>query len=240
MLSRRVGGLAGLAFLVLVGSANIILGVAGQPTPGASPAEVNEFFANSGAAVGAASSVATLVWICLALFAAGIVARLRQKAPDRVESWPLLGLGAAFMQNTIFSMVVACQIVLSTADLSSESASALWQLHNALFTLNGTSLALVLLSFSIAGLRAGLIRRWHGTLGLVAAATLALSSFLTPDPHRRRPAGPARSGRLPDVAGLDRHLQHHPPARGPRRGGNSGTSPGSRSGGRPRLKPRWQ
>ena len=180
MLSHRVGGLAGLGFLVLVGSANIILGVAGQPSPGASPAEVNEFFASSGAAVGAASSIATLVWICLALFAGGIVARLRQKAPDRVESWPLVGLGAAFMQNTIFSMVVACQIVLSTADLSSESASALWQLHNALFTLNGTSLALVLLSFSIAGLRAGLIRRWHGTLGLVAAATLALSSFLTP------------------------------------------------------------
>ncbi len=180
MLSRRVGGLAGLGFLVLVGSANIILGVSGQPSPGASPAEVNDFFASSGVAVGAASSIATLVWICLAVFAAGIVARLRQKAPERVESWPLVGLGAAFMQNTIFSMVVACQIVLSTAELSSESASALWQLHNALFTLNGTSLALVLLSFSIAGLRAGLIHRWHGILGLVAAATLALSSFLTP------------------------------------------------------------
>ena len=181
MLSRRVGGLAGLGFLVLVGLSQHHprsrgaahpwrLDGRGQRVLRGSPGSPSVRPPRSRPSCGS-------VWPCSQ---PGSSPDSGRKRPDRVESWPLVGLGAAFMQNTIFSMVVACQIVLSTADLSSESASALWQLHNALFTLNGTSLALVLLSFSIAGLRAGLIRRWHGTLGLVAAATLALSSFLTP------------------------------------------------------------
>ena len=180
MLSRRLGGLAGLGFVALVGSVNIILGSAGMPQAGASPTEVHEFFATHGGAVTAASSIATLVWVCLAVFAAGAVARLRREAPERVESWPLLGLAGVFMQNTIFAGVVGTQIVLASGELSDDSFWAIWQLHNVLFTLNGSSLALILLAFSVAGLRAGLIRRWHGTLGFVAAAVLATSSFTTP------------------------------------------------------------
>ncbi len=56
----------------------------------------------------------------------------------------------------------------------------MWQLHNALFTLNGTSLAIILLAFSVAGLRAGLIRRWHAGVGLTAATVLQISSMTTP------------------------------------------------------------
>ena len=180
MLSRRVGGLAGLGFVALVGSVNIILGSAGMPQAGASPAEVTKFFADNGGAVAAASSIATLVWVCLAVFAAGVVARLRRERPEQVESWPLLGLAGALMQNAIFAGVVGTQVVLASGTLSGDAFWAVWQLHNALFTLNGTSLALILLSFSVAGLRAGVIRRWHGGLGLVAAGVLATSSFSTP------------------------------------------------------------
>jgi len=180
MLSRRVGGLAGLGFVALVGSVNIILGSAGMPQAGASPAEVHEFFADHDGAVTAASSMATLVWVCLAVFAAGLVARLRHEQPERVESWPLLGLAGALMQNAIFAGVVGTQVVLASGTLSDDSFWAVWQLHNALFTLNGTSLALILLAFSVAGLRAGFIQRWHGGLGLTAAGVLAISSFTTP------------------------------------------------------------
>ena len=180
MLSRRLGGFAGLGFVALVGSVNIILGSAGMPQSGASPAEVQEFFATSGDAVAVASAIATLVWVCLALFAAGVVARLRRESPERVESWPLLGLAGVFMQNTIFAGVVGTQVVLASGSLSDDSFWAIWQLHNALFTLNGSSLALILLSFSVAGLRAGFIRRWHAVLGFAAAGVLAASSFTTP------------------------------------------------------------
>ena len=180
MLSRRLGGLAGLAFVGLVGSVNIILGSTGLPRAGASQAQVEQYFVDHGAASAAAASIATVVWLCLAVFGAGLVARLRQEDPTMVESWPLLGLAAVFMQNAIFTAVVATQVALGSESLSAESHWLAWQLHNALFTLNGSSLALILLAFSVAGLRCGLIRRWHAGLGLTAAVLLASSSFTTP------------------------------------------------------------
>ncbi len=180
MLSRRVGGLAGLSFIAVVGSVNIILGASGMPRAGATRSEVQTYFADHGDTVALASSLATLVWLCLGLFGAGLVARLRAEAPDRVESWPLLGLGGVIMQNAFFGGVVGTQIVLGAAGLSEDSRWLVWQLHNALFTLNGTSLAIILLSFSVAGLRAGLIQRWHAVLGLTAAVILQVSSLSTP------------------------------------------------------------
>ena len=180
MLSRRLGGLAGLSFVAVVGSVNIILGSTGMPRPGASRSEVAEYFAAHGDAVALACSLATLVWLFLGVFGAGLVARLREEAPERVESWPLLGLGGVIMQNALFAGVVGTQIVLGAADLSADSRWLVWQLHNALFTLNGTSLAIILLAFSVAGIRARLIRRWHAVVGFVAAVVLALSSLTTP------------------------------------------------------------
>ena len=41
-------------------------------------------------------------------------------------------------------------------------------------------LAIVLLSFSIGGFRAGLIRGWQKKVGLVAAATMAAAAVVTP------------------------------------------------------------
>lgn len=180
MLSRRLGGLAGLSFVSIVGLVNIILGASGMPRSGASRAEVQTYFADHGDTVALACSLATLVWLCLAVFGAGLVARMRQQAPERVESWPLLGLGGVILQNALFAGVVGTQVVLGTADLSDDSRWLVWQLHNALFTLNGTSLAIILLAFSVAGLRAGMIRRWHGAVGLTAATILQISSLTTP------------------------------------------------------------
>lgn len=180
MLSRRVGGLAGLSFIAVVGSVNIILGASGMPRSGATRSEVQAYFADHGDTVALACSLATLVWLCLGVFGAGLVARLRQEDPERVQSWPLLGLGGVIMQNALFSGVVATQILLGSDSLSDDSRWLVWQLHNALFTLNGSSLAIILLAFSIAGIRAGIIQRWHATVGFVAAGVLALSSFTTP------------------------------------------------------------
>ena len=180
MLSRRLGGLAGLSFVAIVGLVNIILGSSGMPRAGASRAEVQTYFTDHGDTVALACSLATLVWLCLAVFGAGLVARLRQQSPERVESWPLLGLGGVIMQNALFAGVVGTQVVLGTADLSGDNLWLVWQLHNALFTLNGTSLAIILLAFSVGGLRAGLIRRWHAGVGLTAATILQISSMTTP------------------------------------------------------------
>lgn len=187
MNTLRLGGLAGLGFVGIVGSVNVLLGSAGMPRAGSSRAEVTDFFATKADTVMLASSLATLVWLLLPLFATGLVARFRREPADEVESWSLLGLGAVIMQNALFAGVVGTQVVLATTDLSGDAFWAVWQLHNALFTLNGSSLALILIAFSVAGLRTGVIRAWHGRLGLTAAAVLAFSSLTTPY-HEDAPA----------------------------------------------------
>jgi hypothetical protein len=60
------------------------------------------------------------------------------------------------------------------------AAGALWALHDALFTLNGTFLAIALVGLSIGGLRAGVTRRWHAALGLMSAVLLFGSATAAP------------------------------------------------------------
>jgi hypothetical protein len=178
--SRRAGGLAGIGFGVVVLTANIILGSAGQPFAGAERAEVLDFFATSGTAVRLGAAVAPLAWICLLVFAAGVAAAARSRAVARADGWALIGIGGAAMQNCLFAGVVACQLVLANASLSDDVAWGIWELHGALFALNSISLACIMFSLSVAGLRTGLIRRWHGTLGLVGAGIMTTAAVTAP------------------------------------------------------------
>ena len=70
---------------------------AGMPRADASREEVTDFFAANADTVMLASSLATLVWLLLPLFATGLVARFRREPADRAESWPLLGLGGVML-----------------------------------------------------------------------------------------------------------------------------------------------
>lgn len=178
--SIRVGGLAALGFAALVMVVNIILGTAGMPQPGATPGEVREFFAASGTGVTVSTALAPIAWILLPVFAAGVAAAARRRSLGQGDAWPLVGLGAAIMQNCLFGGVVATQAVLNAGGLSAEVEWGIWQLHTALFSLNAVSLAIIMASLSLAGVRTGLIRRWHATLGFASAAVMTLVSVTTP------------------------------------------------------------
>jgi hypothetical protein len=180
MSSRRVGGLAGLGFVATVLTVNIIQGVVGQPMAGASKSDMLEFYADNRGVLDLVTGTAPIAWVTLILFAAGVVAALRPHERLSGDTWSLAGFGGVVMQSAIFPGVVATQAALSSGTLSDDSAWALWQVHNGLFTLNTMSLAIVLLSFSIGGSRAGLIRGWQKKVGLVAAATMAAAAVLTP------------------------------------------------------------
>lgn len=109
---------------------------------------------------------------------------------ERGEAWSLAGLAGLVLQNGAFAAVIALRLALaSTAGRDDGATAGLWALHDALFTLNGTFLALALLGLTLAGLRSGLVRRWHGGLGLLSAALLFTSATLTP----WSPTTPARS-----------------------------------------------
>ncbi|MBO8184041.1 DUF4386 family protein [Streptomyces sp. DW4-2] len=115
------------------------------------------------------------------MFGAGAVCALRQSERGRNEAWSLLGFAGLILQNAAFAGVIAIRLALSsTAADSTDATAGLWALHDALFTLNGTFLALALLGLSVAGRRAGLIRPWQQTWGLVSATLLFSSATLTP------------------------------------------------------------
>ncbi|MBD3924761.1 hypothetical protein IEZ26_09045 [Nocardioides cavernae] len=178
--SIRVGGIAALGFAVLVMVVNLLLGTAGLPQPGATPEEVREFFATTDARVTVSTALAPIAWILLPVFAAGVAAAARRRSVVQGDAWPLVGLGAAIMQNCLFGGVVATQAVLSAGSLSADVEWGVWQLHTAFFSLNAVSLAIIMASLSLAGVRTGLIRRWHATLGCVSAGAMTVVSVTTP------------------------------------------------------------
>ncbi len=172
---HRLGGLAGVGFATLIVLSNVILVPAGLPTTGTASAAVVEFFGTAAGAVGAATALTPLVWALATLFGAVAVAALWPAE----QAWSLVGFAGILLQNATFAGVMAIRLALSATD-DHTATPGLWTLHDALFTLNGTFLALALTGLSVAGRRAGLIRPWHGRLGLVAATLLFASATLAP------------------------------------------------------------
>jgi hypothetical protein len=177
----RMSGIAGLGFAAVIVLANAIMAPAGLPAAGADMGEVTGFFRANGDIVGIGSAIAPAAWVLATVFGAGVVAVLWRSEGERGEAWSLVGFAGLVAQNAVFTGVVAIHLALAeTATPGDHSTAALWASRDALFTLIGTFLSVVLVGLSIGGLRGGLIRRWHGGLGLLSAALLFGSATLTP------------------------------------------------------------
>jgi hypothetical protein len=177
----RISGIAGLGFAFLIVMGNVIVAPAGMPTTGAGIGEVTDFFSTHSGLVGFGSALTPAAWALAALFGAGAVAALRNAERERGDAWALLGFAGVLLQNAAFAGVIALRLAIASTEAHDASATrALWALHDALFTLNGTFLAIALVGLSIGGRRAGLVRPWHSTWGLVSAALLFSSATLAP------------------------------------------------------------
>ncbi|GIG91130.1 hypothetical protein [Plantactinospora endophytica] len=177
----RIAGLAGLGFAILIATTNAVLVPAGLPHAGAEGADVVQFFTTHRTTVGLASALAPIAWVLATLFGAGAVAVLWRSDREQGTAWSLVGFAGVIMQNVTFTGVMATRLALaSTTVQDSGTIAGLWALHNALFVFNGTFLALAMTGLSISGRRAGLIRRWHGVIGLLAAALQFGSAVLSP------------------------------------------------------------
>lgn len=180
----RICGLAALGFAAMITLSNVIQVPAGLPAAGAGLDEVVAFFGAESRIVGIGSALTPAAWVLATMFGAGVVSVLWGSERSRGEAWSLLGLAGLVLQNAAFAGVIAIRLALAsmaagTASNERGAVAGLWALHDALFALNATFLALALVGMSVGGLRAGLIRRWHGRLGLVSAALLFASATLT-------------------------------------------------------------
>ncbi|WP_459958823.1 hypothetical protein [Nocardia sp. IFM 10818] len=177
----RIGGVSAIGFALVILGVNLALLPIRPPTTGAAIDKVAAFYTDHGDSAGAIMAVIPLGWILSTVFAASGVAALWSTERRTVSAWALVGFAGVLLQNGAFAMVVALRSALAaTPDHSTPAIAGLWTLHDAIFLLNGTFLALALLGFSLAGRHADLLRPWHYTLGLVAAAGQFLSALLTP------------------------------------------------------------
>ncbi|MFI0862011.1 2-oxoglutarate/malate transporter [Streptomyces smyrnaeus] len=177
----RLAGVAAFGFAFLIVMGNVVVAPAGLPRTGADIAEVTAFFGTEGDLVGVGTALTPAAWALATLFGAGAVAALRQSEGARGEAWSLVGFAGVVLQNAAFAGVIAIRLAIASTTSQDTSATlGLWALHDALFTLNGTFLALALVGLSIGGRRAGLIRPWHRTWGLLSATLLFTSATLAP------------------------------------------------------------
>ncbi|MEV0648623.1 hypothetical protein AB0I28_25510 [Phytomonospora sp. NPDC050363] len=174
----RSHGLAGVGFAALIVLGNVILVPAGMPRTGAATGEVLAFFTAERPAVAVVTALTPLAWALAALFGAGAVRALWEAEREARQAWALAGFAGILLQNTLFAGVVALRLALASTSHGEDAAQALWALHDALFALNGTFLALAMTGLSLAGLRARIIPRWHAVLGLLGAALQFSSATL--------------------------------------------------------------
>lgn len=176
----RVGGAAGIGFAALILLLNLLVLVpAGLPSPGSSLDEAVAFFGTEPAAMDLGSMFLPAVWVLATVFGAAAVAAARDAEHARTEAWALVGFAGVLLQNLNVTTVSAVRLALAHTE-AAETAPVLWALHEALFGLNGTFLALALVGLSLSGRRAGLIPIWLAIIGFTAAALQFTSAVLTP------------------------------------------------------------
>lgn len=171
----RLGGIAGIGFAALILLLNaLVLVPAGLPSPGSGLPEAVAFFSTQQTAMTLGTMALPAVWVLATLFGAGAVA-----ASSRSEAWALVGFAGILLQNLNITTVSAVRLALAHTG-ADDSAAALWALHEALFGLNGTFLALALVGLSMSGRHSGLIPKWLAAMGFAAAALQFTAAVLTP------------------------------------------------------------
>ncbi|MFI8976561.1 hypothetical protein ACIGO9_26995 [Nocardia asteroides] len=174
---RRLAGLAGIVFALVIVGANLILLPAGLPKPGTEPGQAVTFFREHRDLVASALAATPVAWFCAVVFGAGVLAALRSTERDSGTGWSLVGFAGLLLQNGTFTVIVGLRYALST---EAGAVPALWVLQDALLALNGTFLALALVGFTLAGRLGGLVRPWHAVVGFLAAALQFAAAVLAP------------------------------------------------------------
>jgi hypothetical protein len=178
-----LGGLAGIGFVAVLVTANVVLTAAGFPTPSqaVTAGEIVAVCTEGARQLRFASALLPAAWLLATVFAAGLAVHLGRRTNGRTDGWLIVGLAGVLMQSVVFTGVEATRLaVMAAAGQGTAGVAGLWGLHTALFGFNQVFLATALLGFSVAGLRASVVGRWHAGVGLLAALLLFASATTGP------------------------------------------------------------
>ena len=176
--SERIAGLAGIVFAVLLVVQNV-LKAATSPPDDATAAQVLRFAHHDAWTVHLLVVTYVIGFPALFLFAGGLVGRAREAA-GQSEMWGRLGLSSIGVIAVLFGLLNVLQVVLvaDRARLAHDPAavSAIWTLHNAIFTMNLLAVGGALLGLGRAAWVAGLVPRRLGIATTVGALLLAVAA----------------------------------------------------------------
>ncbi|MEO3768972.1 hypothetical protein [Micromonospora sp. B9E7] len=178
-----LAGIAGIGFVIILITANLLLTAAGFPTPSeaASVDEITTVFAAGSGALRLASALLPTAWLLATIFVAGVYVCLRRDERARTDPWALVGLAGVLMQSVVFISVEATRLgLMSAAQHDTAGVAGLWGLYTALFGFNQVLLATALVGLSMFGIRGGTIARWHAGTGLLAATLLFSTATTSP------------------------------------------------------------
>jgi hypothetical protein len=175
---ERIAGLAGIIFAVLLIVQNVVK-AATSPPDDATAAQVLRFAHHDAWTVHLLVVTYVIGFPALFLFAGGLVGRAREVTP-RSEIWGRLGLSSVGVIAVLFGFLNVLQVVL-VADRTGlahdpTAVSAIWTLHNAIFTMNLLAVGGALLGLGRAAWVAGLVPRRLGIATIVGALLLAVAA----------------------------------------------------------------
>ena len=187
---KRVAGICGIGFGVIVFTANAFFVGPAKPLGGVPLSEIVSHYSEHGNLIWSFAYVGPIAWVAISLFAAGVVVSTRSKG--RLNGWALAGLlGIATMIPT-FCGVVTADLVLaaraSTLAANPQYTQLLWDCQMVLQILNLTFVALALGGFGMAAVTSATAPR----LGkLAAVGALLLLAGATQSKTGLTGAGPA-------------------------------------------------
>ncbi|HEY7076569.1 MAG TPA: hypothetical protein VH418_14420 [Solirubrobacteraceae bacterium] len=176
--TRRLAGIGGLVFLVLVVIQNL-LKAATNPSDTATAVQVLRFAHDDAWTVHLLVVTYVLGFPALLLFAAGVAQRAAALAPE-TEIWGHLGRSSAVVIAVLFGLVNIVQVVLvaGRTELAHDPGlvSTLWTLHNAVFTMNLLAVGCALLGLGRAAALAGIVPRRFDLVAIAGAGLLAAAA----------------------------------------------------------------
>jgi hypothetical protein len=180
---RKLGGIAGLVFVVLIVGNTLLLG--DQPTPDESTREILRYLSEDTGRHDAALVVGFFVLPAAVLFFAGLFHRLRPSDRAHDESWAIAMLLGAVLLGAVVSVgdVVVGTAMLHEGNLDPGVARALWDFQYIAYTAAGAAMATFVLSVAVPVLRHRILAPWYGWLSVLVAALGVASVFGVVSPN---------------------------------------------------------
>ncbi len=176
----RLAGFGALSFVAVVVLQNLVRG-SSAPGNGASASEVLDHFADTRGVTFLLVCTFVVSGICLATFLGGTMRRLAASTrPGWAGTGYLGGAGVLILFGVLLASEQALSVLAHGDHPDLAAVSALWALHNSVFTVLLLFIGIALFGLSRAGVAAGITPRVFGWLAPAGSAMLAISCAAGP------------------------------------------------------------